>query len=60
MIDNPGTVARLLEQMEDRDVQTILGLLAERQAAAILGSFTPQRAAAIGKLSMRTANAGGR
>jgi flagellar motility protein MotE (MotC chaperone) len=39
--------------MDDRDVQTILSFVGDRQAAAILGSLSPQRAASIGRASLR-------
>ncbi len=48
--------ARVLMQMGDDDVQTILGYLGDRQAAAILATFPPQRAALIGRSSMRPAS----
>jgi flagellar motility protein MotE (MotC chaperone) len=47
----------VLEQMDDSDVRTILGYLGDRQAAAILGSFPPQRAAVITRLAMRSVRA---
>ena len=47
--------ARVLQQMDDNDVGVVLGYLAERQAAAILGNFPSERAAQIGRLSLRTA-----
>ncbi|HEX3157020.1 MAG TPA: hypothetical protein VHQ45_00755 [Gemmatimonadaceae bacterium] len=47
--------ARVLQQMDDNDVGVVLGYLAERQAAAILGNFPSERAAQIGRLSLRAA-----
>ncbi len=51
----PQEAARVLEQMDDSDVKTILNYLGDRQAAAILGSFRPERAAGISRLTMRSA-----
>ena len=49
--------ARVLQQMDDNDVGVVLGYLAERQAAAILGNFPPERAAQIGRQSLRSPGA---
>lgn len=43
----PREAAKVLEQMNDGDVVRILGMLQERQAAAVLTSLPPPRAAAI-------------
>jgi hypothetical protein len=45
--------AKVLEQLDDSDVQSILGSLSGKQAAAILQSFPPIRAAAISKAALR-------
>lgn len=50
--------ARVLQQMDNNDVGVVLGYLAERQVAAILGNFPPERAAQIGRLSLRTTGTG--
>lgn len=49
----PREAARVLEQMNDTDVELLLGYLSERQAAVILSSFPPQRAARIGQNALR-------
>jgi flagellar motility protein MotE (MotC chaperone) len=49
----PKDAARILEQMDDRDIQAILGYMGDRQAAAVLGNLAPQRAAAVGRATMR-------
>jgi flagellar export protein FliJ len=46
--------ARVLEKMDDAEIQTILTLLRDRQAAAILGNLPPQRVASIGQSVLRT------
>jgi hypothetical protein len=46
--------AKVLEQLEDSDVQQILGALSGKQAAAILQTFPPNRAAAISKAALRS------
>ncbi|MGI8545809.1 MAG: hypothetical protein ACR2M1_00515 [Gemmatimonadaceae bacterium] len=45
--------ARVLEQMEDGDVRTILASLSNKQQAAILGTFPTQRAATIMRATLR-------
>jgi hypothetical protein len=45
--------AKVLEQLDDSDVQSILGALSGKQAAAILQTFPPNRAAAISKAALR-------
>jgi flagellar motility protein MotE (MotC chaperone) len=45
----PKGAAAVLEQMSDGEVTQILGAIQERQAAAILEYFTPQRAAAVSR-----------
>jgi hypothetical protein len=49
----PKDAARVLEQMSDGDVQAIIAMLGDRQAAAVLANFPPERAAVIGRLTMR-------
>ncbi len=41
--------AKVLEKMEDYEVQVILGALGNREAAAILSSLPPERAAGISR-----------
>lgn len=45
--------AHILQQMDDGDVQTILGSLSPKQQAAILGQFPPQRAALLARATLR-------
>lgn len=45
--------ARVLEQMDDVDVRTILSSLNNKQQAAILGTFPTQRAATIMRATLR-------
>lgn len=45
--------ARVLEQMDDADVRTILASLNNKQQAAILGTFPTQRAATIMRATLR-------
>lgn len=45
--------AKVLEQMEDFEVQVILGALGNREAAAILSNLTPERAAVISRAVIR-------
>ena len=45
--------ARVLQQMDDADVQIVLFGLNDRQAAAILAGFPPARAAAISRATFR-------
>lgn len=56
----PKDAARVLEQMGDDDVRSILGSLSSKQQAAILGTFPTQRAATILQATLRTASSGGR
>jgi flagellar motility protein MotE (MotC chaperone) len=39
----------VLDQMSDADIRLILGMMGDRQAAAILAAFPPARAAAISR-----------
>lgn len=48
----PRDAAKVLELMEDGDVNAIIGSLTEKQAAAILAAFPPARAAAISRARM--------
>lgn len=47
--------AKVMMQLDDDDVQAIIGSVSEKQAAAILQNFAPERAAAISKAVMRSA-----
>ena len=47
--------AKVLEQLGDNDIQSVLGGLNEKQAAAILQNFPTARAAAISKAALRSA-----
>ncbi len=49
----PRDAARVLEQMDDVDVRTILASLNNKQQAAILGTFPTQRAATIMRATLR-------
>lgn len=50
---SPRDAARVLEQMSDADVGTLLGYLNERQSAGILSSLPPTRAARLGEQVLR-------
>jgi hypothetical protein len=52
---SPKDAAKVLVNMEDGDVKVILGYLGNRQAAAILGSFPPARAAELSRLALKGA-----
>ena len=45
--------AKVLEQLDDAEVQSILAGLSDKQAASIMQHLPPQRAAAISKLVLR-------
>lgn len=45
--------AKVLEQMDDFEVQVILGALGNREAAAILANLSPERAAVISRAVIR-------
>lgn len=45
--------ARVLEHMDDFEVQMILGQLGKREAAAILSNLSPERAAVISRSVLR-------
>jgi hypothetical protein len=46
--------AKVMVQLDDADVQAIVGALTEKQAAAILANFPPERAAKISKGTMHS------
>lgn len=50
----PDQAARVLEQMTDPEVRLLLGQLRERQAAAIMASISPERAAVISSAVIRS------
>jgi flagellar motility protein MotE (MotC chaperone) len=50
----PRDAAKVMVQLDDVDVQAIVGALTEKQAAAILANFPPERAAKISKGTMRS------
>ena len=49
----PREAARVLDKMDDFEVQVILNQLSNRNAAAILGSLPPERAAMISRSVIR-------
>lgn len=49
----PRDAARVLEHMDDFEVQVILNQLGNREAAAILGNLSPERAAVITRSVIR-------
>ncbi len=55
----PKGAALVLEQLSDGEIVQILAPIPERQTAAILEYFTPQRAAAVSRALLRTAKEGG-
>jgi hypothetical protein len=57
---SPREASKVLQQLDDSDVTTIVASLTEKQAAAILQAFPPERAAAISRGSLRTAQQGQR
>jgi Mg/Co/Ni transporter MgtE len=50
--------AKVLEQMDDFEVQVILGALGNREAAAILSNLSPERAAVISRAVIRGERSG--
>lgn len=54
----PKEAARVLDQMSDGDIRVIVGLLTEKQAAAVLSALSPQHAAAVARLTARVAGDG--
>lgn len=51
----PKDAAMVLEQLDDAEVQSVISSLSEKQAAAIMRNFPPQRAALISKAVLRSA-----
>lgn len=49
----PREAARILVQLDDADVLTILRALTEKQAGAILANLPPERAAAMSRAALR-------
>lgn len=45
--------AKVLEHMDDADVQILLGYVGPRQAASILAELPPKRVATLSKLAMQ-------
>ena len=56
----PREASKVLQQLDDADVRVIIASLTEKQAAAILQAFPPERAAAISKSTLRAAQQGQR
>jgi hypothetical protein len=56
----PREASKVLQQLDDSDVTIIVSSLTEKQAAAILQAFPPERAAAISRGSLRAAQQGQR
>jgi hypothetical protein len=46
--------AKVLQHMEDADVQIILGYVGPRQAASIMAELPPERVATLSKLAMQS------
>ena len=55
---SPREAAKVLQQLDDNDVTTIVSSLTEKQAAASLQAFPPERAAAISRGTLRAAQQG--
>lgn len=51
----PKEAAKVLQQMDDADVRVILGHLGPRQAASVLASFPPARAATLSQQQLKGA-----
>jgi len=49
----PKQAAKVLQHMEDADVQVILGYVGPKQAASIMAELPPERVAALSKRSMQ-------
>ena len=49
----PKQAAKVLQHMDDADVQVILGYVGPRQAASIMAELPPERVAALSKRSMQ-------
>jgi flagellar motility protein MotE (MotC chaperone) len=52
---SPREASRVLQQLDDTDVISIVGSLTEKQAAAVLMAMPPDRAAVISRGSLRRA-----
>jgi hypothetical protein len=50
----PKQAAKVLQHMQDVDVQIILGYVGPRQAASIMAELPPERVAALSKMAMQT------
>jgi hypothetical protein len=50
----PKQAAKVLQHMQDADVQIILGYVGPRQAASIMAELPPERVATLSKMSMQT------
>jgi flagellar motility protein MotE (MotC chaperone) len=50
----PKQAAKVLQHMQDADVQIILGYVGPRQAAAIMAELPPERVALLSKMAMIT------
>ena len=50
----PKQAAKVLQHMQDADVQIILGYVGPRQAASIMAELPPERVAALSKMAMQT------
>jgi hypothetical protein len=51
---DPKQAAKVLEHMDDNDVQVILGYVGVKQAAAIMAALDPDRVAKLSKLAMQS------
>ncbi len=51
----PRDAAKVLAELGDDDVHTLISYLSDRQAAAVMGSIPPERAAKITGMTMRLA-----
>jgi len=50
----PKQAAKVLQHMQDADVQIILGYVGPRQAASIMAELPPERVATLSKMAMQT------
>jgi len=50
----PKQAAKVLEHMQDADVQIILGYVGPRQAASIMAELPPERVATLSKMAIQT------
>ena len=50
----PKQAAKVLQHMQDSDVQIILGYVGPRQAASIMAELPPERVAALSKMAIQT------